>query len=45
MKEKDIKAMIKRAGEEGSKRSQKIKTLEYRMDFGTVSATVSMSLN
>ena len=45
MKEKDLKALIKKAGEEGSKKSQKIKTLEYRMDFGSVTATVSMSLN
>ena len=45
MKEKDLKELIRKAGEEGCKKSQKIKTLEYSMDFGTVAATVAMSLN
>ena len=45
MKDKDIKKLISRAGEEGSRKSQKIKSLEYKMDFGSVAATVSMSLN
>lgn len=45
MKDKEIKELIRKAGEEGCKKAQKIKTLEYSMDFGTVTATVSMSLN
>ena len=45
MKDKDMKKLISRAGEEGSRNSQKIKSLEYKMDFGSVAATVSMSLN
>ena len=45
MKEKDLKELIRKAGEEGCRKAQKIKTLEYNMDFGTVSATVAMSLN
>ncbi len=45
MKDKDIKSLIKRAGEEGAKKSLKIKTLEYKMDFGSIDAIVSMSLN
>ena len=45
MKDKDLKALIRKAGEEGSKKALKIKTLEYKMDFGSVDAIVSMSLN
>ena len=45
MKDKEIKSMIKKAGEEGARRAQKIKTLEYKMNFGTVTATIAMSLN
>ena len=42
---KYLKSLIRRAGEEGAKKSLKIKTLEYKMDFGSIDAIVSMSLN
>lgn len=45
MKDKELKDLIKKAGDEGSQKALKIKTLEYKMDFGTVDAIVSMSLN
>jgi len=43
--EKQLEAMIRRAGAVAAKEAMKIKMLEYKMDFGTVITKVKMSLN
>ena len=45
MDERELKLIIKKASNEAAKEEMKIKMLEYKMDFGTLFAKVTMSLN
>jgi len=45
MDEKDLKLIIKKASNSAARTEMKIKMLEYRMDFGSLLAKVTMSMN
>ena len=45
MNEQDLKLIIKKASNSAAKEEMKIKMLEYKMDFGSLLAKVTMSMN
>ncbi|MFC1517537.1 hypothetical protein ACFL5G_03155 [Candidatus Margulisiibacteriota bacterium] len=45
MDEQDLKMVIRKASKVAAQDAMKIKMLEYKMDFGTLFAKVTMSMN
>jgi hypothetical protein len=45
MTEQELKTLIEKAGEDAAQEEQKVKKIEYMMDFGSVAIMVNVSLN